>query len=51
MKNFQDRKKTGKHEITVVPNFMPYWWIGYQYNNKKIISNFGLPNPFIELTF
>jgi O-antigen biosynthesis protein len=32
------REKTGKHEITVVPNFMPYWWIGHQYNYKKIID-------------
>lgn len=32
--------KTGKKEITVVPNFMPYWWIGHQYNYKNIIDNF-----------
>ena len=34
------REKTGKREITVFPNFMPYWWIGHQYDYKKIISNF-----------
>jgi len=33
-------EKTGKKEITVVPNFMPYWWIGHQYNYQKIIKNF-----------
>lgn len=32
-------EKTGKKEITVVPNFMPYWWIGHQYNYSKICSN------------
>lgn len=32
--------KTGKLEVTVVPNFMPYWWIGHQYNYKKICDSF-----------
>jgi len=32
--------KTGKKEITVVPNFMPYWWIGHQYNYTKNIENY-----------
>ena len=32
------QEKTGKKEITVIPNFMPYWWIGHQYNYKKIID-------------
>lgn len=32
--------KTGKKEITVIPNFMPYWWIGHQYDYKNIIANF-----------
>jgi hypothetical protein len=32
-------EKTGKKEITVVPNFMPYWWIGHQYNYSKICNN------------
>lgn len=34
------RQKTGKQEITVVPNFMPYWWIGHQYNYRKITDAF-----------
>jgi len=33
-------EKTGKQEITVVPNFTPYWWIGHQYNYQKICDNF-----------
>jgi hypothetical protein len=33
-------EKTGKKEITVVPNFMPYWWIGHQYNYQNICNNF-----------
>jgi hypothetical protein len=33
-------EKTGKKEITVVPNFMPYWWIGHQYDYQKICNNF-----------
>lgn len=32
--------KTGKKEITVIPNFMPYWWIGHQYDYQKICNNF-----------
>lgn len=34
------REKTGKQEITVIPNFMPYSWIGWQYDYKKNIKNF-----------
>lgn len=34
------REKTGKEEITVVPNFPPYWWIGHQYDLKRLYSNF-----------
>ena len=34
------QEKTGKKEITVVPNFPPYWWIGHQYDYKKIINVF-----------
>lgn len=33
-------EKTGQKKITVIPNFMPYWWIGHQYNYNKIIKNF-----------
>jgi glycosyltransferase involved in cell wall biosynthesis len=32
--------KTGKKEITVVPNFPPRWWIGHQYNHREICQNF-----------
>lgn len=28
-------EKTNQKNITVVPNFMPYWWIGHQYNYRK----------------
>jgi hypothetical protein len=34
------REKTGKQEITVIPNFMPYSWIGHQYNYNKIVNAF-----------
>lgn len=34
------RQRTGKNEITVVPNFPPYWWIGHQYNYNKIVNAF-----------
>lgn len=34
------RERTGKQEISVVPNFPPYWWIGHQYNYNKIVNNF-----------
>ena len=33
-------EKTGKQEITAVPNFMPYWWIGHQYNYIKNVDAF-----------
>jgi hypothetical protein len=33
-------EKTGKKEITAVPNFMPYWWIGHQYDYQKICNSF-----------
>lgn len=32
--------RTGKEEITVVPNFMPYWWIGHQYDKARVYKNF-----------
>jgi glycosyltransferase involved in cell wall biosynthesis len=32
-------EKTGQQKITVVPNFMPHWWIGHQYNYRKICDN------------
>jgi glycosyltransferase involved in cell wall biosynthesis len=33
-------EKTGKKEITVVPNFPPYSWLGYQYNYQKNINDY-----------
>jgi hypothetical protein len=32
-------EKTGKKEISVVPNFAPEWWIGNHYDYKKITAN------------
>lgn len=29
-------EKTGQTKISVVPNFMPYWWSGHQYNYRRI---------------
>lgn len=33
-------EKTGQQKITVVPNFMPYWWIGHQFNYQRNIKAF-----------
>lgn len=33
-------EKTGQQKVTVVPNFMPHWWIGHQYDYRKICDNF-----------
>ena len=33
-------EKTGQQKITVIPNFMPYWWSGHQYNYNKIVQAF-----------
>jgi hypothetical protein len=33
-------EKTGQNKVTVVPNFMPHWWIGHQYDYRKICDNF-----------
>lgn len=32
--------RTGKKEITVVPNFVPYHWMGHQYNRQQIWNNY-----------
>ena len=32
--------RTGKQEISVVPNFPPEWWIGNNYNYRENINNF-----------
>lgn len=31
--------RTGKKEITVVPNFPPYWWLGHHFHYNDIIKN------------
>jgi glycosyltransferase involved in cell wall biosynthesis len=33
-------EKTGQQKVTVVPNFMPHWWSGHQFNYRKICDNF-----------
>ena len=32
------QEKTGKAEITVVPNFVPYNWMGYVYDRSKVYN-------------
>jgi len=34
------QQRTGKQEITVIPNFVPYGWMGYQYNKQQIWNNY-----------
>ena len=34
--------KTGKSEITVIPNFPPQWWMGNFFNITKLEQNFNL---------
>jgi hypothetical protein len=34
------QERTGKKEITVIPNFVPYSWMGHQYNKQKIWNNY-----------
>ena len=34
------QERTGKQEITVVPNFVPRHWMGHQYNQQKIYNNY-----------
>jgi O-antigen biosynthesis protein len=33
------REKTGKQEITVIPNFPPFFWMGYFFNHTKICNS------------
>lgn len=33
------QEKTGKKEITVIPNFPPFFWMGYLYNHNKLCAN------------
>jgi glycosyltransferase involved in cell wall biosynthesis len=32
-------EKTGQRKVTVVPNFMPHWWSGHQFDYRKICDN------------
>jgi glycosyltransferase involved in cell wall biosynthesis len=34
------QERTGKREITVIPNFVPYSWMGHQYNKNRICNNY-----------
>lgn len=34
------QERTGKKEITVIPNFVPYSWMGHQYNKNRIWTNY-----------
>jgi glycosyltransferase involved in cell wall biosynthesis len=34
------QERTGKREITVIPNFVPYSWMGHQYNKNRIWNNY-----------
>ena len=36
------REKCNKQEVTVIPNFIPRWWMGNHYNLSKISNNFSL---------
>jgi len=32
------RERTGKQEITVLPNFVPNFWMGHLYNKRKVVD-------------
>lgn len=34
------KEKTGKEEITVIPNFVPYTWMGYVFNRNRIYDTY-----------
>jgi O-antigen biosynthesis protein len=34
------QEKTGKKEITVIPNFVPYFWMGHLYNKNRVYSEY-----------
>jgi len=34
------QEKTGKKEITVIPNFVPYSWMGHLYNKSRVYSEY-----------
>ena len=33
------KEKSGKQEITVIPNFPPFFWMGYLFNHSKICTS------------
>ena len=39
MKNLY-KERTGKSEITVVPNFVPNFWMGHFYNKRRIVDSY-----------
>lgn len=34
------QERTGKKEITVIPNFVPNFWMGHLYDRKRVYENF-----------
>lgn len=34
------QEKTGKKEITVIPNFIPYSWMGHVYDKRKVYDTY-----------
>lgn len=34
------QEKTGKKEITVIPNFVPYTWMGHVFNKRQVYDNY-----------
>jgi len=34
------QERTGKKEITVIPNFVPYHWMGHHFNKQQIWNNY-----------
>ena len=34
------QQKTGKKEVTVIPNFIPHFWMGHQFNKRRVYDNF-----------
>ena len=39
MKNLY-QERTGKKEITVLPNFVPFTWMGYLYNKRRVWDDY-----------
>tara|TARA_R110000765_G_scaffold127117_1_gene225137 strand:+ start:821 stop:2032 length:1212 start_codon:yes stop_codon:yes gene_type:complete len=34
------QEKTGKKEITVIPNFVPHFWMGHLFNRQQVQNNY-----------